>query len=168
MGDWLGIALLFAMGAALVVADIFLPSHFLLTLCALGLFGYGFYLMFGISELAGLLGVLAFAALIPVTLLAFLKIWPRTWIGRRIAPPNPVLTEADRMPVAQLERLVGCLGRTATVLRPVGTCVFDGERFECVAERGVISAGVAVECIRLIDRTLCVRPAPESSDQDQT
>ena len=162
MGDWLSIILLCGLGAVLVIADLFLPSHFLLTLCAFGLFGYALFLTFQISEAAGFAGVIMLVVLIPSTIAAFLKIWPRTWIGRRIAVPNPVLSEQDRLPLAELERLVGATGRAMTPLRPVGTCAFDDRRYECVAERGMIASGVPVECIRVIDRTLCVRPLTAS------
>jgi len=158
MTQWMNIILLFLLGAAMIVADIFLPSHMMLTACAAGLIGYALYLTYQISPAACFIGVLILIAIAPAVVIAFLRMWPRTWLGRRVAPANPVLSEKDRMSINELRSLVGQIGRSITPHRPVGTCVFDGWRVECVAEHGTIPPGVAVEAIRLVDRTLCVRP----------
>jgi membrane-bound serine protease (ClpP class) len=84
-------------------------------------------------------------------------------VGKKISPPNPVLTEADRMPVEELEALIGRTGRSLTPLRPVGMCLFGDRRVECVAEVNMIGAGLEVEGIRLSDRTLVVRPAARTA-----
>lgn len=167
MPDWLGIVLLYVVGSVILISELFLPAHGLLGLVGLGILGYGVYQTFLVSAGAGLAGLIALAIMLPAGLIIAVRNWHRTSIGRRISPPNPQLTDADRMPIEGLEGLVGRIGRSVTLLRPVGTCVFDGERVECTAEHGMIHKGVVVEAVRLIDRTISVRPVSPPADQTQ-
>ncbi|GMV98145.1 MAG: hypothetical protein HRF43_17945 [Phycisphaerae bacterium] len=159
MDNWIAISVVFAVGVLLLLADFFLPSHGILTVASLAVLGYGLYRTFLVSQEAGLAALAALLVGVPTVLYIAVKNWHRTRVGRLISPPNPVLTPEDRLPVAEMERMIGRVGRTLTPLRPVGTCVFDDRRVECVSEQGVIAAAVEVEAIRLADRTLVVRPA---------
>ncbi|HSW46704.1 MAG TPA: NfeD family protein [Phycisphaerae bacterium] len=166
MSEWTTIAVLYLLGMILLIAELFLPAHGLLGLVGLGMLGFGIYETYIHNETAGLVGLGAVAVLLPLGLVISVKVWHRTPLGRRISPPNPVLTEKDRMPVEELRQLIGKHGRAVTLLRPVGMCLFDGRRLECTSEQGVIQSGVEVKVIRLIDRTLSVRPVhpPELSE----
>jgi membrane-bound serine protease (ClpP class) len=164
MSDWITIASLYLVGIALLIIELFLPAHGLLGLVGVGILGFAVYETYIRSEMAGLVGLGAVAVLLPVGLVISVKFWHHTPVGRRISPPNPVLTELDRMPVEDLRKLVGTTGKTMTMLRPVGMCLFNGRRVECTSEQGVIETGVEVEAIRLVDRTLSVRPV-RSSEQ---
>jgi len=174
MSEWIPIALLYLIGMALMIAELFLPAHGLLGLIGLALLGFGIYETYNRNEIAGLLGAAAAVVLLPIGLVISVKTWHRTPVGRRISPPNPVLTERDRMP-EDMKRFIGQVGRTATLLRPVGMCIFDGQRVECASEQGVIGPGVEVRAIQLVDRTLSVRPispavppaAAEASDTNR-
>ncbi len=157
MPDWLGIVLLYVVGTVILVAEIFIPSHGVLSLVAFGILGFAVYETFLISGVLGLISLSALVVLIPTSVLFVVKTWHRTPIGKRICPPNPQLGEKDRMPVENLRAVIGQRGRTVTLLRPVGTCDFQGRRLECKAEQGVIQKDVEVEAIGLIDRTLVVR-----------
>lgn len=156
--DWLSIAILYGVGMALLIAELFLPAHGLIGLAGLGFLGFGIYETYLLNTMAGTIGLIVTLILLPVGLYISVRTWHRTPIGRRISPPNPVLTEKDRMPVEDLRGLIGTVGRTITLCRPVGMCLFDGRRVECTSEQGVIEAGVDVKAVRLIDRTLSVRP----------
>jgi len=157
MPDWLGIVLLYLICTAILVAEIFIPSHGVLSLVAFGILGFAVYETFLISGVLGLISLSALVILIPTSVLFVVKTWHRTPIGKRICPPNPQLGEKDRMPVENLKAVIGQRGRTVTLLRPVGTCDFQGRRLECKAEQGVIQKDVEVEAIGLTDRTLVVR-----------
>lgn len=159
MESWITIGVLYGVGVALLVADFFLPSHGLLTLASLAFLGYALYETFQVSEQAGLIALLCLLIGVPGVIGTTIKLWHRTWVGRRISPPNPVLTEEDRLPLKELEAFVGQVGRTVTPLRPVGMCLFQDRRVESVAEGAMIEAGVEVEGVGLKDRTLVVRPA---------
>ena len=108
--------------------------------------------------------ILVVIIVLPIGLIISVKNWHRTPVGRRVSPPNPSLTAADRMPVDHMNQYVGRTGRTLTPLRPVGMCEFDGKRIECMADFGMIERGVQVEGIRVVDRTLCVHPVEDSND----
>jgi membrane-bound serine protease (ClpP class) len=162
MDSWITLTVLYGAGVLLLMADFILPSHGVLTLASFAMLGYALYLTFNISQQAGLVALLLLLAGVPAILAMGVRIWPRTWVGRRVSPPNPVLSEADRLPAAELEALIGRTGRSLTPLRPVGMCLFRDRRVECMAEGNMIGAGVEVEVIRRADRTLVVRPVPES------
>ncbi len=157
-GSTIAISLLFTVGLLLLVADIFLPSHGILTAASVAALMYAVYLTFQISNSAGFVSIVSLLLVVPTILVVAVKHWHRTPIGRRISPPNPTLTEQDRLPVVNLKELVGATGRSSTTLRPVGICVFNGQRIECTAESGMISANVLVEAVKIVDRTVVVRP----------
>ncbi|MDM8006198.1 MAG: hypothetical protein QUV05_08645 [Phycisphaerae bacterium] len=158
MPHWLGIVLLYLVGTAILVAEVFIPSHGVLSVIAIATLGFAVYETFLISGVWGLVGLCILVVLIPAAVLTAVKTWYRTPIGKRVCPPNPELGEKDRLPVEPLRTLIGQRGRTVTLLRPVGTCEFQGRRYECKAEQGVIQKEVEVEAIGLVDRTLVVRP----------
>src|SRR5262245_9594904 len=130
------IAILYAVGLVLLLGDFFLPSHGVLTLASLGLLGYALYLTFEQSEKVGFLSLVGLVFVVPAMLVFAVKTWHRTPIGRRISPPNPVLGEADRLPIEDLRSVLGTSGRSLTPLRPVGVCEFENRRVECAAESG--------------------------------
>lgn len=167
MGDWLGIIALYVVGSVILIAELFLPAHGLLGLVGVGVLGYGLYETFLLDAAAGLAGLVVLAIILPTGLIIAVKNWHRMPVGRRISPPNPKLTDKHRMPVDDLKPLIGRRGRSLTLLRPVGTCIFDGRRVECKAEHGMIARNVEVEALRLIDRTLSVRPVSSAADDAQ-
>ncbi|MBI4578288.1 MAG: hypothetical protein HY718_01205 [Planctomycetes bacterium] len=164
MDAWLRIAVVYAIGAAVLAADLFIPSHGVLLVIGLGLFGYGLFESFMIGWAAGAMNAVVLLICLPTGFAVAIRNWHRTPIGRRISPPNPKLTEADRLPTSELEALIGQTGRSVTILRPVGMCEFIGRRIECTAECGVIDAGAQVRAVRLVDRTVVVRAVPASEE----
>jgi membrane-bound serine protease (ClpP class) len=159
MSDWSVMVLLFAVGALLLVGEIFIPSHATLTVAGLGFLIGGIIKTFDYAGRdAGIMAIFACVVFVPVFAYFAVKIWPKTSLGKRIAPPNPVITAADTtVPLEELGRLIGRVGRTLTPLRPVGICDFGGKRFSCVAEFGMIESGVAVEGIRIAGANLAVQ-----------
>lgn len=158
MDEWVKILIAYGLGVVVILLDIVVPSQGILLVAGLGLFGYGLYESFQISTTVGIANAVLLLFALPSGFLLGIRYWHRTPIGRRISPPNPTLTAQDRLPVSDLEALLGSSGRAVTALRPVGTCEFNGKRFECKAEYGVIAAGMEVEAVRLSDRSLVVRP----------
>ena len=149
---------LYAVGVMLLVAEIFIPSHGILSVVGIGFlvaavvktFNYG-------GREAGVVAVLACLVFVPTFAIIAIKYWHRTPIGRLIAPPNPVLSAADTgVPVAQLSELVGQTGRTVSPLRPVGVGEFRGRRVSCVAEFGMVEADVIVEATGIKGSNLVV------------
>jgi len=158
----LALLLLYAVGIALLVAEIFLPSHALLSLAGVAFLGWAVYRTFVMSEPAGYVAIVALAILLPTATVLAVRHWHRTPIGRRISPPNPVLTEEDiGARVDLLRPLVGQVGTTLTPLRPVGECRFGDRKLECVAESGMIARGVPVRAVGIVNMSLAVRPLEE-------
>lgn len=153
------ILLLFGVGMAVLVAELFIPSHGVLSVVGVGFIVAGVFMTFRhYGEKAGTLAVIACAITLPAFALGAIKIWPKTAIGRRIAPPNPVFLPTDTsVPVAELSRYLGRTGRSVSPLRPVGICEFEGRRISCIAEFGILDAGVTVEGIRISGGDLTVR-----------
>jgi membrane-bound ClpP family serine protease len=154
------IILLCAAGLLLLIAEIFLPSHGLLTVAGLALLGIAVYRTFvAYGEQAGLLAILACFILLPTMGYFAVKYWRQTPIGRKIVPPNPVLTSADTgVPIDELNRLVGKRGKTVSPLHPVGICDFDGKRISCVSQLGTVESGVEVVGIQIQSGNLSVKP----------
>lgn len=149
---------LFVACAALLVAEVFVPSAGILSLCALGCVAGGIILFFRHSLVAGWVGVIVAVVLIPTVLVISYKMFPRTRFGRAVTlqPPNRMIGDAVS-DTDQLQRLLGAQGVVKTPLRPVGMCDFSGRRLECVAESGYVPTGATVEVIRIQGTQLTVR-----------
>ena len=158
MSDGFGLAIIYLLGAILVVVEIFVPAHGAMAVVGLGVLAYALVQTFMLSSIAGLIMLAALAVILPTMAIIAVKTWHRTFIGRRMSPPNPVLTDEDRLSIEPLRMLIGRPGRALTPLRPVGTCEFDGKRVECMAELGMIDKDTEVEAVGLVDRTVSVRP----------
>ena len=158
MLDMAILLLLYGVGILMLVAEIFIPSHGVLSVSGLGFLIAAVVktFMYGGRE-AGVVAILACLVLLPLFAFVAIKYWRLTPIGRRIAPPNPVLTASDTsIPGEELSRLIGQTGRSATPLRPVGICEFNGRRISCIAEFGIIDAGTTVQGIRIAGSNLAV------------
>lgn len=153
------ILILFAVGVVLLLGDIMIPSHGLLTVVAIACFVGGVVKAFDHGGREG--GILAIAACViflPSFAFFAVKYWPHTPIGRLIAPPNPQLTSDDTgIPIDELRALRGRTGQSISPLRPVGICEFSGRRYSCVAESGMVDAGERVVGIGIKNGTLEVR-----------
>lgn len=153
------VMLLYTVAALLLIAEIFIPSHGILTIAGMAFLIGAIVKTFAYGNTAGAVSIVISAIALPALAITAVKMWPNTWIGRRIAPPNPVLTEKDIAGnVVELEALVGNTGRSLTPLRPVGTCEFLGRRIQCVAESGMIETGIGVQAVGVRGANLEVIP----------
>lgn len=153
------IALLFAAGVLVLVAELFIPSHGILGVLGVGLLIAGVVQTYRFGgERAGTVAGLSCLAALPVFAMVAVKVWPKTWVGRRIAPPNPVATQRDTsVPIEELSRFIGRTGTATSPLRPVGVCEFDGRRVSCIAELGMLDAGAVVEGVKIVGGQLAVQ-----------
>ncbi len=155
----LSLIILYAVAILLLVAEIFLPTHAVLSALGFGILCWAVYQTFLLSEAAGYVALVLVAILLPTMILVAIRTWHRTPIGRRISPPNPVLTAEDAGGRPDLLRpFVGQIGTTLTPLRPVGECRFGQEKVECVSESGMVDRGVVVRAVGIMNMTLVVRP----------
>jgi membrane-bound ClpP family serine protease len=146
------VTLLMVIGVALLVAEMLLPSHGILGVGAAGCILGAIVVAMRQSAWAGLILLLAVTAMMPFAWVAFVKIWPKTPIGRRI-----VLPPVENQPSPPLVR-VGQSGMTMSELRPMGMCEFDGGvRVEAHSEHGIVPPGTPVTVVALVNNRPTVR-----------
>jgi membrane-bound ClpP family serine protease len=144
---WAVILLLAA--ALLLLLELLLPTGGLLGIGSFGCLVAGIVCLFSISVTAGLIGLLGAFVTVPIVLIMAMRVFPHSPIGRLMVHREALADSAklvldparDQSP----DRLVGAAGSAVTGLRPVGICLIDGRRIECVSESGVIEPGVGVK-----------------------
>lgn len=161
---WIVLAIfLFLLCAVLLVAEVFVPSFGLITLCSLAALAGGIAIFFKLSPTAGWIGVIVAVVMIPAVLVFAYKVLPKTSFGKTVLLDMPKRQKGEGIPDA--EQLKALLGRKAVVitpLRPVGMCDFSGSRLECVAESGYVDKGKTVEVIKVEGTQLTVRQVESS------
>jgi membrane-bound ClpP family serine protease len=163
MGGWLLFAVfLYVACAALIVAEVFIPSGGLLSICALACVVGGVAIFFRISSTAGWLGIVVAVVMVPLLLVGAYKLLPKTRFGQHVLLAGPVRERGDAISdTPELIKLLGEVGEVLTPLRPVGTCDFSGRRVECVSEAGYVQKGATVRVIRVEGTQLTVRVTDE-------
>jgi membrane-bound ClpP family serine protease len=159
------IILCYALGVILLLAEVVIPSHGLLTVAAIVCLVIAVLKTFSQNPTAGVTAAVICVLFVPTVLIVAIKTLPRLPMGRHVAPPNPEpVRDEDLYPAEELRSLVGKFGRALTPLRPVGTCEFAGRRITCVAEGGLIDQDTLVQGCGLNGKDLIVRPkTPEST-----
>lgn len=159
MDWWLVFAiLLYFLCATLIIAEVFVPSGGLISICALGCVVGGVAIFFHHSTTAGWVGVITAVVMIPTVLIIAYRIFPKTKFGKAVTLAPPQRNKGDAIPdTEQLKGLLGKEGLVLTPLRPVGMCDFSGERVECVAESGYVDKDKIVKVVRVEGTQLTVR-----------
>jgi len=159
MDWWLVFAVfLYFACAALIVAEVFVPSGGLISIGALACIIGGIAIFFIHSTTAGLVGVIIAVIMIPTILIIAYRIFPRTRFGRSVTLAPPQREAGDAIAdTEKLKELLGAVGQVLTPLRPVGICDFSGQRVECVAESGYVNKGKKVKVVRVQSTQLTVR-----------
>jgi membrane-bound serine protease (ClpP class) len=142
---------LLLMGFALLLfaADLFAPSHGVLTAGGVAAFVLGSLLLFNVPEAAPWLGVSLWAV-------AGVSLAMALFFGFAV---GAVARSHGRKVVTGREGLVGQVGRARGVLDPSGMVFVDGALWEARSEAGPIPAGEPVEVVGVDGLTLRVRPA---------
>jgi membrane-bound serine protease (ClpP class) len=161
---WIVLAVfLFLLCAALLVAEIFVPSFGLIGLCALASLIGGIAIFFKLNPAAGWVGIVVAVVMIPAVLIFAYKIFPKTGFGKAVSLDGPKKKRGEGIPdVDELEALLGQKAIVISPLRPVGMCDFSGTRLECVAESGYVEKGKTVEVIKVEGTQLTVRAIENS------
>ncbi len=168
MDWWLVFAvLLYFLCAALIIAEVFVPSGGLISVCALGCLVGGAVMFFRHSTTAGWVGVTIAVVMIPSVVIIAYRIFPKTRFGKAVTLAPPERDKGDAIPdTEQLKGLLGKEGLVLTPLRPVGMCDFSGQRVECVAESGYVEKKKKVNVIRVEGTQLTVRVVEGSVDPE--
>ena len=144
--------------AALIVAEIFVPSGGLISIFALACLIGGAVIFFQHSAAAGWIGIGVAFVMIPGVLIFAYRIFPKTRFGKSVTLTPPERQQGDAIPdTSELKEMLGKVGVVITPLRPVGMCDFAGKRVECVAESGYVDKGKKVKVIDVESTQLTVR-----------
>jgi len=164
MDWWIVFAIfLYFASAALIIAEVFVPSGGIITVFSLGCLIGGIWIFFRHSVVAGWIGILIAIVMIPTIAIIAYKMFPRTSFGRAVTltPPQREAGDAIR-DTSELKGLLGAVGVVLTPLRPVGMCDFSEQRVECVAESGYVDKDEKVKVIHVEGTQLTVRVVEES------
>ncbi len=152
-GYTLALVLLIIAGV-LLLAEVILPTHGILGVFGIGAALAAIFVTLKQNPWAAVGLTLAMALVSPLIWSAAMRIWPKTWMGRRIFLP-PVDATLPPSPVC-----VGDQGITVSELRPMGVCEFPGgTRVEATSEHGIVETGQAVKVIALVNNRPVVRVA---------
>jgi membrane-bound serine protease (ClpP class) len=144
--------------AVLIIAEIFVPSGGLISICALACLIGGSVIFFRHSATAGWIGVGIAAVMIPTVLIFAYRIFPKTRFGKSVTLTPPKRQQGDAIPdTSELKEMLGKVGVVITPLRPVGMCGFAEKRVECVAESGYVDKEEKVKVIDVESTQLTVR-----------
>jgi membrane-bound ClpP family serine protease len=153
--------LLLAVGIVFLVLEFFVPSGgSLAVLCALSLLA-----AIVVGFLAGRwtgLGILTIeAVVVPAALVAAIRWWPETPIGRLIMlrrpeSPDEVLPETENY--RGLGQLVGRRGSAKGTMLPSGHVVIEGRVYDAISAGGAIEANQDILVIGVSTQRLVVRP----------
>ena len=161
------------LGVALVLffVEIFIPSGGLIGFAAAAALVAGIVMMFRVNTTLGLVSAIVALTWLPFFFALALKLWPNTPLARLLLlknEPRPadafdgVGGEPHSLVAATGEsRLLGLTGEAITDLRPVGLCLLEGQRVECLADAGLIRAGTPVRVVAVDGMHVKVRPQDE-------
>jgi membrane-bound ClpP family serine protease len=153
--------ILIAVGVILVLAEMFVPSGFVLVVigACLALVGVGLMFAYGTMETA-LMALLSLCVGGPLLGGLLFYLWPYSPMGRKlIKATEESVTVASMAANVELEGLRGKTGRTVSPLRPSGVAVFDGRRIDVITEGLMVEPGQWVKCVEVRANKVIVRPA---------
>lgn len=139
--------------AALVlfVAELLIPSAGVIAFVAATCLIAGIVMLFKVNTTVGLIGAIVTVLGSPFLFLLATKIWPNTPVGRLItlneSQARLTATGAHDQTPHSDSPAAGEEGVAVSDLRPVGTCVINGKRMDCLADGGVIRANTPVRVI---------------------
>lgn len=159
MDWWLIFAVfLYFVCAFLLIAEVFVPSGGLISVCALACLIGGVAIFFRHSVATGWAGIIIAIIMIPSVVIIAYRIFPKTRFGKSVTLMPSQRQPGDAIPdTPQLKELLGAVGTVITPLRPVGMCDFGGQRVECVAESGYVDKDKKVKVIDVESTRLTVR-----------
>jgi membrane-bound serine protease (ClpP class) len=156
----LGVCLI-GVGFLLLAAELFIPSHGVLSVLALAAVAVGTVLIFKYDTGAGVVATATVVVGLPLLGFLLLRAWPSTPLGRRLLLTRSTedVTLAALPANQELDQLKGKFGRTLSEMRPAGVVDFEGRRVDCVTEGMMIEPGVLVRCIDAQAGRVVVRKA---------
>ena len=146
-------------GVVVIIAEIILPSGGILSIVALGVFGYSLFIVFNeISMTIGFSFVAADLILIPVLVIVGLKLLARSPVTLRktLSRKEGVSSQSS-----ELESYVGTPGNAVTDLRPAGIAVINGKRVDVVTRGEYLEKDSAIIVTAVTGNQIIVRKKDE-------
>ena len=140
------------------VLEVFLPSAGLFGVLALAFLVASIVFSFQIHVFVGSLYTLFVCLLVPVFLWVALRLWPQTWIGRRILlepGEDPALAPDEEQ--QSLRQLVGKQGIAKSKMLLGGQIEIEGNRYSAVSDAEPIESGELVSVLRIEGTSVIVR-----------
>jgi len=142
------IILLFGLGLALLIAEIFIPSGGILGLLSalsiLGAIGKAFLL----NANTGIALLAATAVTVPLVMTFGIKMFPYTPMGRRLTMRGFSFEDGEGTDRRDHD-LTGRRGVVEATLRPAGIARIDGRRVDVVSRGEQLDVGAAVEVVEV-------------------
>ncbi len=146
-----------AVGVLVVFAEIFLPSAGILSIIAVGLFGWSLYLCFAeVSTQAGMVLLAVDAVLLPALVILALKL-----LARSPATLRAELSSEGGYS-SQSPELAGYVGKEGTALsdlRPSGVARIEGRRVDVVTRGEYVDKDAAVIVLTVSGNRVVVKAA---------
>ena len=147
-------------GVVVIIAEVILPSFGILTIVALGVFGYSLFMVFqDISKAAGFALLAADLVLIPVLVILGLKLLARSPVTLRKTLSRE---EGVSSQPPELDSYIDMQGTAVTDLRPAGTAVIDGKRVDVVARGEYLEKDAAIIVTAVTGNQIIVRKKDDS------
>ena len=146
-------------GVVVIIAEIILPSGGILSIAALGVFGYSLFIVFNeISMTIGFSFVAADLILIPVLVIVGLKLLAKSPVTLRktLSRKEGVSSQSS-----ELESFVGTQGNAVTNLRPAGIAVINGKRVDVVTRGEYLEKDSAIIVTAVTGNQIIVRKKDE-------
>jgi membrane-bound serine protease (ClpP class) len=161
---WAGLLLL--LGLALVMTEVFVPSGGILGVLAFTAIVVAIVLAFLQSgAMAGFLFVLVSLIAIPAVLFVAFQWLPETAVGKRLLADLPsseeVLPDDDER--RALRELIGKVGRAETRMLPSGAVQIEGRSIDAVSEGMPIDEGQPVRVVEVHGTRVIVRSVTEEA-----
>ena len=156
--------LLLSLALALLVLELFVPSGGLLGLLSgLGIVT-SIVLVFRESATLGTFYLIGLAILLPLILVAMVRYWPHTAVGRMMLNIPPPGTEQPPSEVDNpLEDLIGKIGQAKSKMLPSGAILIDGRTYDAFSGGFAVETGDTVEVVRVEGNRIMVRPVTEGA-----
>lgn len=152
--------LLFFLGMALIVVELFVPSGGVIGFISAASVVTSIVMAFRYSQYSGL-GFMAAAVLgTPLLLTLLFKWWPHTPFGRRVlldVPRGDDLLPTDALR-SEIKQLVGRVGRAKSLMLPAGPIVVNGRTYDAVSEGMAVQPNEAVRIVDVRGTRIVVRP----------
>ena len=140
------------------VLEVFLPSGGLFAVLAFACLITSIVFSFQASVFFGSLYTLFVCLLVPTFIWAALRIWPNTWIGRRILltpEEDPALFPNEEQQL--LKQLIGKHGIAKSKMLLGGLIEIEGSRYNAVSDAEPIESGEPISVIRIEGTSIIVR-----------